>query len=96
MENVTINTLSAALPDQLTIQKVIYPWTYYPKDQNGNPVEFGSSSYFDAITTNGGVLTGTFDGFCIDTDRLIDWQTSLTDSFTSYSAKVYSSYDVPK
>jgi hypothetical protein len=46
----------------------------------------GSTSYFTSIVTNGGLLDGTYEAWCIDTDNTI-YQN------TSYTVKVYSSVD---
>ncbi|MFW9970747.1 MAG: thioester domain-containing protein [Candidatus Odinarchaeota archaeon] len=44
-------------------------------------------SYFETHITNGDILDGIFNGWCIDTDR------SIVDFPTTYCAYVYSSYD---
>ena len=88
-----ITKLSAALPDQITLKKVIYPYA--------NPNRSGDESYMDLVIEDGGILDGTFDGYCIDADRLIDFELDnngngvidQSEIGTSYSAKVYSSYE---
>ncbi len=61
------------LPDDVTMQ-VTYAGS------SGNP------SYFDTTVSNGGILDGTYDGWCVDTSRGIA-------SGTPYTAEVYSSYE---
>lgn len=46
----------------------------------------GSPSYFTSTVTNGGILDGTYEGWCIDTDNTINKN-------TAYTVKVYSSLD---
>ncbi len=93
-----IKSLSAALPQQLTLKAVNRIHNHYsdPNDPN-------DTSYVDLVIEDGGVLNGTFDGFCIDSDRAIDF--GVDENFNgqidantnevggSYTAKVYSSYD---
>jgi hypothetical protein len=65
-----LDGLAAALPDTVTLK------TQFP----------GGDSYFNTTVTNGGVLDGIYDGWCVDTDRTIN-------PGTSYTAEVYSSYE---
>ncbi|NET72342.1 MAG: Cys-Gln thioester bond-forming surface protein, partial [Sphaerospermopsis sp. SIO1G2] len=51
-----------------------------------NIAEFGEDSYFDVEVTGNSILAGSFDGYCIDTDRGIPSTGTLT-------AKVYSTYE---
>lgn len=46
----------------------------------------GTDSYFDTTISGDGVLNGTWDGFCVDTDRVIY-------PGSTYTAEVVSSYD---
>lgn len=46
----------------------------------------GTDSYFDTTITGDGVLNGTWEGYCVDTDRVIY-------PGATYLADVYSSYD---
>ncbi|MEL4896726.1 SdrD B-like domain-containing protein [Crocosphaera sp. Alani8] len=50
--------------------------------------QFGNDSYFDIEITGGTILDGTFDAYCIDTDRGIASNGNVT-----YNAKVYSTYE---
>jgi hypothetical protein len=61
------------LPDEVTMQ-VEYAGS------SGNP------SYFDTTVSNGGILDGTYDGWCVDTSRGIT-------SGQTFTAEVYSSYE---
>ena len=95
----TIQRLSTALPNQIIIEKIIYG------NQGVHPEgDSGMASYFDLVirdNSNSGLLNGKFDGFCIDTDRSIDFELDNNlngvieplEVGTSYTAKVYSSYD---
>jgi hypothetical protein len=47
---------------------------------------FGDPSYFDVTISGGTSLDGTYDSFCVDTDRTIS-------PGTTYTANVYSSYE---
>ncbi len=67
-----IEELNALLPESATLT-VQYPAT-------------GSTSYFKSTVTNGGILDGTYEGWCIDTDNTIN-------NNTAYTVKVYSSLD---
>jgi hypothetical protein len=73
-EDPNLEEFNDTLPDTATIT-VTYPGT-----------AFGSPSYFDTTVTNGGILDGIYDGYCIDTDRTIS-------ANTSYDVQVFSSYD---
>ncbi|MFG6105525.1 SdrD B-like domain-containing protein [Leptothoe sp. EHU-05/26/07-4] len=93
-----IKSLGAALPEQLTLKAINRIHRHYsdPNDPN-------DSTYVDLVIEDGGVLNGTYGGFCIDSDRdigfgvdenfngIIDANTNEVGS--SYSAKVYSSYE---
>ena len=96
----TIQRLSTALPNEIIIEKIIYG------NQGVHPEgDSGMASYFDLViqdNSNSGLLNGKFDGFCIDTDRSIDFELDnnlngvidFNEVGTSYTAKVYSSYDL--
>ncbi len=45
-----------------------------------------STNYWETTVTNGGALDGTYDAWCVDTDRSMA-------ANTTYTAAVYSSYD---
>lgn len=64
--------LDAALPSTASI-KVKYPVA-------------GGASYFTTTVTNGGVLDGTYEGWCVDVDHYIYEN-------VQYSVEVYSSYN---
>jgi hypothetical protein len=68
-----VDAFGVALPETVTMS-VVYP---------GGA---GLASYFDTTISNGGVLDGTYDGWCVDTSRGIS-------SNTNYTARVYSSYE---
>lgn len=86
------DSLSVALPGQVTLQKVI---------QSGSPSATGRSNFVDLVIAGGGALNGTVDGYCIDPDRPIDMENDdnangvidPSEVGTSYTAKVYSSYE---
>jgi hypothetical protein len=67
-----LDNFAAALPDQVTMS-VQYP-------TGGGP------AYFPVTTVTGDPLTGTYEGWCIDTDNVI-YQN------TNYTANVFSSYE---
>ncbi len=67
-----MTALEDALPPTATV-KVAYPYA-------------GAPSYFQTTVTSAGVLNGTFDGWCVDTDNVI-YQN------TNYTVNVYSSYE---
>jgi hypothetical protein len=70
-----LDGLAAALPDGPVIMKVVHP---------------GGDSYFNVTVSDGGVLNGTYDDWCIDTDHSIS-------PGHAYQAMVYSSYeDLPE
>jgi hypothetical protein len=71
-EDPNLGNFAAALPAQVTMS-VQYP-------QGGGP------AYFPVTTVTGDPLTGTYEGWCIDTDHVI-YQN------TNYTANVYSSYE---
>lgn len=51
-----------------------------------NPAWPGGNSYFNSTLTNAGILNGTWDGYCIDTDHLIN-------PGNNYQVNVFSSYE---
>ncbi|MDX9930335.1 MAG: thioester domain-containing protein [Bacteroidales bacterium] len=67
-----LEQVSIILPDYVNMS-VSYPYT-------------GASSYFTTTVTNGGILDGTYDGWCVDAGNTIY-------TGTSYLAEVISSYD---
>lgn len=90
----SIQSLSAALPDRLTIKTV-----NFFHNQFDDPTD---TRTFDLVLEGGGALNGTYDGFCIDSDRGLD--ISYDENYDgvvdpteytsrSYSAQVYSSYE---
>ncbi|MBT9317164.1 SdrD B-like domain-containing protein [Leptothoe spongobia] len=90
----TIQALSASLPDRITIKTV-----NFFHNQFDDPTD---TRTFDLILEDGGALNGTYDGFCIDADRGLD--ISYDENYDgvidpseytsrSYSAQVYSSYE---
>ncbi len=62
--------LDTELPDSVTIRST------RPQQDN----------YWETTVTNGGALNGTYDAWCVDTDRNMS-------ANTNYTADVYSSYD---
>ncbi|MGB4291491.1 MAG: hypothetical protein WBJ37_01240 [Bacteroidales bacterium] len=68
----SLSALETLLPETATL-KVTYPTA-------------SSSSYFTSTLTDGGILNGTYPGWCIDLDAYI-YQN------TAYTVKVISSYD---
>lgn len=71
-ENPNLDNFAAALPAQVSMS-VQYP---YP----------GGPAYFPVTTVTGYTLTGTYEGWCVDTDHTISQN-------TNYTANVYSSYE---
>lgn len=67
-----IEEFNSLLPETATLT------VQYPTD--------GSPSYFTSIVTDGGILDGTYEGWCIDTENAI-YQN------TTYTVKLYSSLD---
>lgn len=67
-----LESFNGSLPET-AIMKVAYP---YP----------GSTSYFKTTITNGGILDGTFNGWCVDVNNVIY-------DGTDYPVNVISSYD---
>ncbi|MDY7008585.1 MAG: SdrD B-like domain-containing protein, partial [Cyanobacteriota bacterium] len=72
-----LSLLNSSLPDEVTFD--------FDQFQTGNAT-FGKDSYFDVEVTDNSLLAGTYDAYCIDTDRFIDDSGTLT-------AKVYSTYE---
>jgi hypothetical protein len=71
-EDPNLENFALALPDQVTMS-VQYPYG-------------GGPAYFPQTTVTGDPLTGTYEGWCVDTDNVI-YQN------TNYTANVYSSYE---
>ncbi|NEP80103.1 MAG: hypothetical protein F6K39_19220, partial [Okeania sp. SIO3B3] len=72
-----LSLLNSSLPDEVTFD--------FDQFQTGNAT-FGKDSYFDVEVTDNSLLAGTYDAYCIDTDRFIEDSGTLT-------AKVYSTYE---
>ncbi|MBT9313238.1 SdrD B-like domain-containing protein [Leptothoe kymatousa] len=93
-----IQSLSAALPQQLTLKAVNRIHNHYT-----DPNDPTDTSYVDLVIEDGGALNGTVDGFCIDSDRDIGFgvdenfngqiDANTNEVGSSYTAKVYSSYE---
>jgi hypothetical protein len=64
--------ISVILPEYVNMS-VTYPYA-------------GAPAYFSTTVTNGGILDGTYDGWCVDVGNVIY-------TGTEYTAKVISSYD---
>lgn len=71
-EDPNLDNFALALPAQVTMS-VQYPYS-------------GGPSYFPQTTVTGDPLTGTYEGWCVDTDHVI-YQN------INYTANVYSSYE---